>query len=311
MIRRVLPALLLIAAAAQANDVEEIYRGRLVRSEEISRQSNPFLRGRFLGMIDNRLAFQITQYDRVEIFSRPIYEKVIVRRQANNPNDAGFRTVIPNEFVEGEPVRREEVAELEPIANVPFRYKGNATEEAEYQVRSNQNGVLLDVNEAIMSQFEDLRNASTVILFQTESLGSCQVELTRADFNEKLGIHYEYRKASQPQNLKAFAEWDKAIYQPGDTAVLTLHLKNQGSEGEVVRLLSRSMSRWDWLDGKMFYLGDIAPGDQKSFSRQFKVPANAATGTYYLRAGFNDISGAKPQLPLTLRVAYTNAASTQ
>jgi len=294
---------LLLCTAMFAAETSDVYRGRMVRTEEISRQSNPFLRGQFLGYLDGKLAFQIVMFDRAEIFRRAIYEKLIVTRDPSNPDDPGFRSVVPGQFIQGEPERTEEVNELAPAANRAFRY--HAGEGPETTARTNDTGVLLDADEAVLLQLEDLRQASVQIVFSNQSDGACHVELTRAEFNNKMGISYEYQKKSYPKNLKAAAEWDKQIYKPGEIATLTLKLSNRGENGDVVRLLGRSLSRWNWLDGKMFYLGDLAPQERATFSRRFIIPDDAPAGIHYLRIGFNDISGTKPQLPLTLQIAYT------
>ena len=88
----------------------------------------------------------------------------------------------------------------------------------------------------------------------------------------------------------------------GDTAKLYLTVKNEGEQGNIYRILARSISRWHWLDGKMYYVGDLKPGEEKQLVRIFRIPENVEAGKYYLRIGFNDHSGLKPQLPLTIQI---------
>lgn len=288
--------LFLLAWSSIANEVERAeYRGKKIREVEVSRQSNPYILATFVGAEEGKLMFGLHQYDRVEIFSKAIYEKIIVIRQRDDPNDGGVRELVPNEFIQGTPELRIEKKDLGPIANTPFVF-------GEQRLVTDAHGIVFDEAEWVLEQFEDLKTKSIPVLFSNPERGSAEFELTRSEFNSKLGISYTYTAPSHPRGLRSKAEWDKETYVAGDTAVLTVTVGNADRRGSIYRLLARSMSRWSWLDGKMYYFGDIESGSRMSFKRTFQIPRDVHSGTYYQRIGFNDISGEKPQLSITLVV---------
>jgi hypothetical protein len=248
--------------------------------------------------------FELHQYDRMEIFSKAIYEKIVVVRQRDDPNDSGIRELIPNEFIQGTPHLRVEKADMGPVATTTFAFNSQ-------RLTTDVHGILFDEGEWVLNRFEDLKAKSIPILFTSPERGSAEFELTRSEFNSKLGISYTYTAPSSTRGLRSKAEWDKESYVAGDTAVLTVTIGNADRHGGIFRLLARSMSRWQWLDGKMFYFGDVESGVRKTFKRTFQIPRDVHSGTYYQRVGFNDISGDKPQLSVTLMVRNPPPKSTK
>jgi hypothetical protein len=292
--RALIAILSVLALAGFSAELERSeYRGKKIREVEVSRQSNPYILATFLGAEDGLLMFELHQYDRVEIFSKAIYEKIVVIRQRDDPNDPGVRELIPNEFIQGTPELRIEKKDMGPIADTSFAF-------GEQRLTTDAQGILFDDAEWVLEQFEDLTTKSIPILFTNPERGSAEFELTRSEFNSKLGISYTYTAPSYPRGLRSKAEWDKESYAAGDSAVLTVTVGNADRRGSIFRLLARSMSRWQWLDGKMFYFGDIQSGQRMTFKRTFHIPRDVHSGTYYQRVGFNDISGEKPQLSVTL-----------
>ena len=287
---------LLFATGLSADELSrEEYRGKKIREVEVSRQNNPYILATFLGAEEGLLMFELHQYDRLEIFSKAIYEKIIVISQKDDPNDPGIRELVPNEFIQGTPHLRVEKADLGPIADTTFALNGQ-------RLTTDAHGILFDNEEWVLSKFEDLKTKSIPILFTNPERGSAEFELTRSEFNSKLGISYTYTAPSHARGLRSKAEWDKESYVAGDTAVLKVTIGNVDRSGSIYRLLARSMSRWTWLDGKMFYFGDVESGERMTFKRTFHIPRDVHSGTYYQRVGFNDISGEKPQLSVTLEV---------
>ncbi|MFT5131227.1 MAG: hypothetical protein ACI8W8_004863 [Rhodothermales bacterium] len=296
---------LFLAFSLVAGELERSeYRGKKMREVEVSRQNNPYILASFLGAEDGEILFKIKQYDRVEIFSKAIYEKIVVIRQRDDPNDPGIRELIPDEVIQGSPELRVEKKDLGPIANTTFAFN-------EQRLVTDAHGILEDQGEWVLKQFEDLKTKSIPILFTNPERGSAEFELTRSEFNSKLGISYTYTAPSHPRGLRSKADWDKQTYEAGDTAVLNVTIGNASKSGSIYRLLARSMSRWEWLDGKMFYFGDVDSGERRTFKRTFQIPRDVHSGTYYQRIGFNDISGEKPQLSVTLVIRNPPPKSTK
>ena len=280
---------------SHGEQITEIYRGSLIKRELIEVNSNPFITVSFLGTLDGQLAFIFKEFDRLVFHEKPIYEKLKVVREKGDFNDTGLRRLVPGEYIVGDLEQREEIKEVGPISLKQFQY-------FDVTSRTNTDGILLDDQQMILAQFENLRERSVAIKFESEEQEILELELTRNELNEKLGIHYGTAQRSHPDNLKFEANWKNGYYAPGDVANLYLTAKNGGIQGDVYRILARSISRWHWLDGKMFYVGDLKPGEEKQLMRIFRIPEDIEEGRYWLRIGFNDHSGGKPQLSLTIEI---------
>ena len=154
-----------------------------------------------------------------------------------------------------------------------------------------------------MQQFDDLKKQSAKILFSNSDGESLELELTRREVYEYLEIMFGRLERSYPSGLEFDVRWDRAKYNRGDIGKATVRVRNSGSEGNILRVLGRSTSRWPWLDGKMYYFGDLKPDEEKVRERLFAFPRDAAPGVYYLRIGFSEHSGVKPQFStsVTLR----------
>ena len=279
-----------------AEQVTDVYPGSLLKKELTAIHSNPFVRVSFWGLRDGELAFEFKEFDRLIFEEKPVYEKLKVVREKGDLNDSGQRDLIPGEYIVGPTEKREEIREIGPVALESFRYFGVIT-------RTDSNGILVDSQQVILAQFENLREQSARIQFKSETHEPLELELTRRELYSKLGIRYDIIKKSHPENLKFEARWDQTSYAPGDSAELDIMVENSGKNSEnIFRLLARSVSRWPWLDGKMYYIGDLKPGEKKQLMRIFRIPKDAQLGLFCMRIGFNDHSGAKPQLPLTIEI---------
>ena len=276
--------------------VTEIYPGSLLKKELTAIHSNPFIKVRFWGILDGELAFEFKEFDRLIFEEKPIFEKLKVVREKDDFNDSGQQELIPGETIMGQPEIREEIIELGPLVQENFRY-------FDVIYRTDNNGILVDREQVILGQFENLRDQSVRIQFKSDTVKIPELELTRKELYSQFGIRYDIVKKSHPENLKFEARWNKSSYAPGEVAELDIIVENSGNpEENIFRLLARSISRWPWLDGKMYYLGDLKAGEKKQLLRIFRIPINIPHGFYCMRIGFNDHSGAKPQLPLTIEI---------
>ncbi len=278
-----------------AEEISQVYPGKLLNKDLISTESDPVIDLKFKGTENGFLAFKFRHLDRVTIKEIPIFEKLVLVRIKGANNEPGEQRLVPDEFIHGDIIVREEIIDNGPVASEDFMYLGVTT-------RTDLKGILLDDREKILSLFEDLQHQSSTLQFANKRLGIQELTLTRAQIYQELGIFYESRINSREENLSIGGVLDQATYAPGDTAKLSVSARNEGDEGVVYRVLARSVSRWEWLDGKMFYLGDINAGEKKLFSRFFPIPDDTAEGDYYLRIGGNEYSGAKPQHRMIFKI---------
>jgi hypothetical protein len=274
---------------------QEIYPGKLIRFETISKKSNPFIKVKLNGIIDSKIAFEFRQWDHQFFEEKPIYEKMLVLKNSKDVNNPGIRRFVHGEFIEGPIVERTESVDLGPLVFEDFKYLGSIA-------TTDRNGILRDARQILFSRFDYLKQRSIALQFASVKHGNYDLELTRSDLYELLEMDYDKPKRSHPQNLTYEATWYGASFSPGTTAGLSIVVRNSGSSGEVSLVLARSMSRWSWLDGKMFYFGTLLPGQEKHFVRLFQIPEDIEEGTYYLRVGLRDYSGTKLQLPLVMNV---------
>ncbi len=287
--------ILCMVADVTAETMVQIYPGKLLRTERLSSEQSRYLEAKFIGIRDNNLAFEILEFERVLITELPIYEKVKVTRQRNNNDDRGVREPIAGEFIEGEPEEREEIHDVGPASNVAFTV-------LDHPYTANENGIVIDTDQIILEQFEDRKVRGLSLMFANAELGLCVTELSRTELYEHFGIDFSSTRPSHPEHISLQGEWDRESYAPGDTARLTVHVGNTSASLGIYRVLGMSMSRWPWLDSRIFYVGNVQPSLTQTFTRIFRVPGTASAGRYYLRVGFNDYSGSKPQLPLSIVV---------
>ena len=294
--RHILIICLLAVPVMSAREVVETYRGKLLREEvRDTVAKDRFISGSFSGVIDGNLTFVMTNQERRITYYQPIYEKIRVYRQQGDANDPGRRELVDGEVLKGDIEERQRIIDLGPVAHTKFSYLGSSQ-------RTDTSGVLTDTDQAILRQFDDL-DFDTLNLEVTSKSGTTILKLTRDQLYEKYGVQFAFKGQTEPKNLSITADWDRTHYQPGSVAKLTVKATNTGKSGDIVLLRGgRSLSRWGWLDGTMFYFGHLPPGEARQFVRLITIPETAKPGYYHLRIGFSERSGRKPQLPLHIRV---------
>ena len=80
---------------------------------------------------------------------------------------------------------------------------------------------------------------------------------------------------------------------PGETLEVTVTVSNPATTA-VGNLILGTFSRDDWLDGKLFYIGYLGPGEKRSFMRLFQVPKNPSSTTSHVELVSWDIVRAQP-----------------
>lgn len=321
--KRYLPILLLVsslgmAPATWAAEVSQAYRGDFLRNERVATESNPFIAAEFIGLREGNLAFLLRHMDRQVIRELPIYQKVMVTRNDDDMQSPGIRIVVPGETLEGKEKSRLETVELGLLADASVQFNGmscrtnhgrscrtNRDGVFASSGRTNRDGVFIDSDQMILAIFDNLKVNCHTFTITNLRHGDCEIELTREEMNEKLGINYANTRSSHADDqLVGEVEWDRSNYRAGDVAVLSLKVTNDSKAGGIYRLLGRTVSRWPWLDGKMFYIGDLEPTESRVVSRRLVVPDDLPEDldVLYLRIGFCDLDLGKPQVPAIVRL---------
>jgi hypothetical protein len=243
------------------------------------------------------LSLLFTWRERVVIKEMPLFEKVVIITDDMKPKDPGIHEVIVGEYIQGELEEREVIDEKGPIIGREMLYFEN-------RAITNELGILIDEQQSILSLFDDLRRRQIFLQFISpgKTPEIIKLEIPRTEFNQTMGLNFTDVIKSHPGNLDFSARWDRSFYRAGDRGKLTVTARNTGTDGMIGRVQARSMSRWSWLDGKHFYVGDLEPQTEKSFFRYFHIPGDIQKGKYYLRLGVNEHSGAKPQFPITIMI---------
>lgn len=281
-------------SGVDAATIEEFYPGNVLRTEVLQRDSHHYIEAKVVGFRDGVLAMKIEQFDRQVIRERDIHEKVRIVR--TDDSTRGTREIIADQVIAGNSREREERILVGPVRNTEFQYLGG-------RAVTDDDGILRDHDQAILSLFEQRRSKVARLQFASPDAGICEFELTRNKLDELLGITFDHRSGrSCPSKLELSSQWDKPFYRPGDRARLTVTAQHNEQTCNVAQLQGLSMSRSTWLDGKMYYFGDILAGTPRSFTRVFFIPKDAPEGVYYQRIGLRDYSGAKPQLSVQLIV---------
>jgi hypothetical protein len=92
-----------------------------------------------------------------------------------------------------------------------------------------------------------------------------------------------------------------AAAAPGDVVKVTVTASNDGSR-QISSLMGRTFSREPWANGRMFYFGGLKPGEKRSFTRLFTVPADIAAEACFVTVGFWDLLGTVPGNAQKIRI---------
>lgn len=192
--------------------------------------------------------------------------------------------VVPNEFIKDNPTTREEIIVEGPFANTTFTIDG-------VSMTTDAQGHVADTSQRLLRRFDDLTQNSINIDISHPKYGSYQLEVTRLILKPEEDMLPEYKKedpkatldilegmgidSSIPSNpganpLDVITKLPQNI-KPGDLFPITVAVTNNGNK-ITGNLIICTFSRENWLDGKLFYFGNIQPGQSKSFVRLVKAP---------------------------------------
>jgi len=222
---------------------------------------------------------------------------------------------IPNETVEGEEALRKETVDAGPFANEKLSVNGQ-----EYTTDSD--GFLGEEQLQLLRAFDDLNTRTVKLIFSHPLLGMQEFTVFRtmpfrplndekrleepieADLLMCMGRDFFQRPAgSERDGLTLTVVNLPETVAPGQAITISLKIENNGKQ-ETSCLLGRIFSREEWLNGLLFYIGAIKPGETAVVSRQATVPAGIKGNACFAGIVFQDSWGAVPKkgIPVKLLV---------
>ncbi len=197
--------------------------------------------------------------------------------------------VVPGEFMPGERSERIEIIDGKPLPNEDFSINGI------FIFKTDADGNCLDKKQRILVFMDDLSVNSCTLTFKHDKLGEKEFVLTRellkrsnqprtvkptpdtiptVDILEAFGLDFTQLRSIGREGLELKIDLPEGA-QPNTIITATVTATNKGNR-TIGTLMVRTFSREGWLDGKMFYFGNLEPGKTMTFSRQFLVPDKAA-----------------------------------
>lgn len=270
-------------------------RGKLLNTEVVKvqdqtsfdvvleqRQNAPFPYFKVYKII-NRTVHLINVYETVLFLPRETALNQPFEMDQNEP------TVVPNEFIRANPSLRHETVFNGPFANETFNFNG-------VKLTTDQHGCAADSTHLLFTLLDDLNHNATDIAVSHPEYGTKTFSFTRLvlrppmqetpayrvrdpratmDVLEAMGLDFSTtaKAGKTPLSITCNAP---ANVVPGELISLTVSVTNTGDKlaGNVILC---SFSRETWLDGKLFYIGNLQPGQTRSFSRLAVVGDNLPT----------------------------------
>jgi hypothetical protein len=187
-----------------------------------------------------------------------------------------------------DPVARKEKVDLGPWGDEPFLFDG-------MEVTTDAEGVFKDAAGVVLGRFDadDLGKTETAVVVEHAQLGEATVEISRDILLKSFGIRHMYAKKSA--GLRGWTKRDGFDTQGvcpeqlarGKSFVVEVRVTN-GGEAYTGEIVGRMVSRASWLNGRNFYIGILAPGQERRFSRRFQVPSDAPAGDVFAVVGLYD-----------------------
>ena len=273
-----LAASLLVLTAGCETTKPVTYPGKLVRKELVRTERTPGFTCELADSFDGTLRIQVTGYDIVVYHEIPVYEKVLEYR-APDETDRGTidQKVVVDEFVRGKMQKRVEKVPAGPVREESFKVNGTVS-------RTDARGLIEAPNDTVLSMFDNLAVSDSVVRITHSVLGEVQMKVTRSELMNAIGVEAEEPgKTASPEAIDFAITAPKKIAR-GQPFVITLSGSNHSALPSSC-IEARIVSRIPWLDGRMFYLGVLKPGNKRTFSRRFTAPKTQPDATVYATVG--------------------------
>ena len=299
-------------------EIKELRRGKYLRTEIRKTEKRHEFSVELEKTKEDRLGMPVLNFKKVLILTHHevrIYEKLIeiVRENAGQGiterGTVEYR-LVPDEVFEGEMSQREEIGEIQPLAEEEIEANivnndGNNHLNIQWTMTTDKDGKYIDSSQRILEAFDNLRIKSNELKLKHKALGSKSIVLSRnllkretanlpdvekqsSDILEAFGQDYTQLRISSADGLKTTAK-APAKARPGEAVAITVEVKNTADK-PVCNLMGRSFSADQSLNGKMFYFGCMQPGATSSFTRIVKLPESTGR-TCFVAIGFWTILG--------------------
>ena len=273
-------------------------RGKYLRTEELKVEARKTFT---VSLAQTKGSFPILLFQGQSILTHHevrIHEVLMEVTHENNGEGVTQRgsveyTLVPDETMRGDEIRREEIRQDGPLANMEFQVNGKT-------VRTDSQGHWIDSMQTLVAPFDDLRARSLPLTIRHPEFGEQTLALTRnlirrestakegsTDLLESFSMDFTQLRRTSVDGLstKLIMANSAAI---GSTLPATIEVANAGPL-PISNLVARSFSSDPMLNGRWFYFGNLAPGEKRAFSRLFKV--TDGINVRYVRFAFWNILG--------------------
>jgi hypothetical protein len=221
-----------------------------------------------------------------------MYEHAVLSNPANN-----FKKTLPENQV--------------AFANETFRIDG-------IDCTTDKDGRVVDAHQRLLAPFDQIAHNSTEIVVTHAAMGEKKIVITRDllkkptsiqkavaedappayDVLESLGLDFTQLRQNGKDGLVISYKVPESV-KAGETVKITIDIANHGTL-PIGTVLIRAFSREPWLNGKMFYFGNIQPGKKVSFMRLVTLPERK--DTIFYAVGFWNVLGVAPKLEQRLSI---------
>lgn len=243
----------------------------------------------------DNLQFKFTRLIQRTIHEIKVYEMVLDNvNNAQSKNTLDFNaiapTVVPNEFAKEDPSVRKETLNAGPFKNAKFIIEGE-------EVMTDKEGQAFITRQTILEKFDDFMLNTLDITISHAEAGEQKLTLSRYLFMKDEDITPDYKRLNPQATLDILEGLGLNFKQDGRPGRTTLSIKcihpdtckpnailpikvivtNTG-KALAGNLLLSTFSRENWIDGKLFYIGALLPGETRSFTRSITVPETLSAG---------------------------------
>ena len=221
--------------------------------------------------------------------------------------------VVPGELMAGERFTKSEVIDQGPFANETFRIDG-------IDCTTDKDGRVVDAHQRLLAPFDQLAHNSSEITVIHAAMGEKKIVITRDllkkptaiqkavaedappayDVLESLGLDFTQLRQNGKDGLVISYKVPESV-KAGETVKITIDIANHGTL-PIGTVLIRAFSREPWLNGKMFYFGNIAPGKKASFTREAVVPDDKRTEVSHVAFAEWNLLGNQPEKTQTFKI---------
>ena len=247
-----------------------------------------------------------------------LYETIVEVATLDNTKGPVYREqvepqVVPGELMPGERGTKTETIDGPVFANETFTIEGS-------EYTTDKNGCLKDLHQKMLGPFDDISRNSYDINIKHAKLGDKKIIITRDllkkpttvqkavaedappvyDILASLGLDFTQLRQNGKDGLAISYKVPESV-KAGQQVAITIDIANHGML-PIGTVLIRTFSREPWLNGKLFYFGNIAPGKTATFMREFTVPDKNRTEISHVAFSVWNLLGSQPEKNQTFKI---------